>query len=288
MTTAEAVILGIVEGLTEFLPVSSTGHMMVTQALLKLHASNFNKIFLINIQFGAILAVVILYWRRFFQSMDFYYKLFVAFLPSAIIGLLLKKHIDALLSSITTVAITWLIGGIVLVLADRIFKKQIEDAADFEDTKMVKSINEFGVEVTREVLVPINVSWMQAFIIGCCQVLAMIPGVSRSAATIIGGMTQKFNIKVAAEFSFFLGVPTVFAAAVFETVKGFNDVKGIDDIQLLVLGNVISFIIGMIAIKFFIELISRFGLKFFGYYRIILGSIILILLASGHKLEIVG
>ena len=129
---------------------------------------------------------------------------------------------------------------------------------------------------------------MQAFIIGCCQVLAMIPGVSRSAATIIGGMTQKFNIKVAAEFSFFLGVPTVFAAAVFETVKGFNDVKGIDDIQLLVLGNVISFIIGMIAIKFFIELISRFGLKFFGYYRIILGSIILILLASGHKLEIVG
>jgi len=286
MTTTEAVILGIVEGLTEFLPVSSTGHMMLTQALLKLHSSNFNKIFLINIQFGAILSVVFLYWRRFFQSLDFYYKLLVAFIPSAVLGLLLKKHIDILLSSITTVAISWLVGGIILVLVDRLFKKQIEDAAKFEDTVLVKSINEFGVEVTREELVPIEVSWRQAFIIGCYQVVAMIPGVSRSAATIIGGMTQKFNIKVAAEFSFFLGVPTVFAAAALETFKGFNDIKGADDIELLLLGNVISFVIGMIAIKFFIDLISRFGLKFFGYYRIILGAIILILLATGHKLEI--
>src|ERR1700722_10176328 len=168
MTTAEAVILGIVEGLTEFLPVSSTGHMMLTQALLHLHSTSFNKIFLINIQFGAILSVVFLYWRRFFQSLDFYYKLFVAFLPSAILGLLLKKHIDVLLSSITTVAVTWLLGGIVLVLADRIFKKQIEEAADYEDTVLVKTVNEFGVEIVREELVPINVSWRQAFIIGCC------------------------------------------------------------------------------------------------------------------------
>ena len=288
MTTTEAVILGIVEGLTEFLPVSSTGHMMLTQALLKLHSTNFNKIFLINIQFGAILSVVFLYWRRFFKSMDFYYKLAVAFIPSAVLGLLLKKHIDVLLSSITTVAISWLVGGIILVLVDRIFKKQIEDAASFEDTVLVKSNNEFGVEVTKEELVPIDVSWKQAFIIGCYQVIAMIPGVSRSAATIIGGMTQKFNIKVAAEFSFFLGVPTVFAAAALETIKGFNDIKGIDDIELLVLGNIISFVIGMVAIKFFIDLISRFGLKFFGYYRIILGAIILIMLATGHKLEIAG
>ena len=274
--------------MTEFLPVSSTGHMMLTQALLKLHSTNFNKIFLINIQFGAILSVVFLYWRRFFKSMDFYYKLAVAFIPSAVLGLLLKKHIDVLLSSITTVAISWLVGGIILVLVDRIFKKQIEDAASFEDTVLVKSNNEFGVEVTKEELVPIDVSWKQAFIIGCYQVIAMIPGVSRSAATIIGGMTQKFNIKVAAEFSFFLGVPTVFAAAALETIKGFNDIKGIDDIELLVLGNIISFVIGMVAIKFFIDLISRFGLKFFGYYRIILGAIILIMLATGHKLEIAG
>ena len=277
MTTTEAVILGIVEGLTEFLPVSSTGHMMLTQALLHLHNTIFNRIFLINIQFGAILAVVFLYWRRFFQSMDFYYKIFVAFLPSAVLGLLLKKHIDVLLSSITTVAISWLIGGIILVLADWLFRKQID----------VKSTNEFGVEVTREELVDINVSWKQAFIIGCFQVIAMIPGVSRSAATIIGGMTQKFNIKVAAEFSFFLGVPTVFAAAAYETFKGYNDIRGID-LQALIIGNIVSFVVGMLAIKFFIELISRFGLKFFGYYRIILGTIVLILLATGHKLEIAG
>jgi undecaprenyl-diphosphatase len=287
MTTTEAVILGIVEGLTEFLPVSSTGHMMLTQALLHLHNTIFNRIFLINIQFGAILAVVFLYWRRFFQSMDFYYKIFVAFLPSAVLGLLLKKHIDVLLSSITTVAISWLIGGIILVLADRLFRKQIDEAADYEDTMLVKSTNEFGVEVTREELVDINVSWKQAFIIGCFQVIAMIPGVSRSAATIIGGMTQKFNIKVAAEFSFFLGVPTVFAAAAYETFKGYNDIRGID-LQALIIGNIVSFVVGMLAIKFFIELISRFGLKFFGYYRIILGTIVLILLATGHKLEIAG
>lgn len=287
MTTVEAVVLAIVEGLTEFLPVSSTGHMMLAQALLHMSSTSFNKVFIINIQFGAILSVVFLYWRRFFQSMDFYYKLFVAFLPSAVLGLLLKKHIDVLLSSITTVAISWLVGGIILVLADRIFKKQIEEAADFEDTVLVKAINEFGVEITKEELVPINVSWRQAFIIGCYQVISMIPGVSRSAATIIGGMTQKFNIKVAAEFSFFLGVPTVFAAAAFETFKGYNDIKGID-VQSLLIGNIISFIVGMIAIKFFIDLISRFGLKFFGYYRIILGAIVLILLATGHKLEIAG
>ena len=285
MTTEQTVILGIVEGLTEFLPVSSTGHLMLTQALMHIRNSEATRVFIINIQFGAILSVFFIYWRRFFQSFDFYLKLLVAFLPSAIIGLLLKKHIDALLSSITTVAVSWLIGGIILVIADRMFKKQIEEALHDEDMIRVKEVNEFGVDVTRDRLVIVPVSWLQAFKIGCFQVISMIPGVSRAAATIIGGLTQGFNIKRAAEFSFFLGMPTVFAAAVLETFKGIDAIKGTEVINLLI-GNAVSFVIGMIAIKFFIELISRFGLKFFGYYRIILGAVILILLASGHKLEI--
>ena len=285
MTTTETVILGVVEGLTEFLPVSSTGHLMVTQALLHIRNSEATRVFIINIQFGAILSVFFVYWRRFFQSFDFYLKLLVAFLPSAIIGLLLKKHIDALLSSITTVAVSWLIGGIVLVIADKIFKPQIEAALADEDTVRVKEVNEFGVDVTLDRLVIVPVSWAQAFKIGCFQVISMIPGVSRAAATIIGGLTQGFNIKRAAEFSFFLGMPSVFAAAVLETFKGIDAIKG-TEVSNLLIGNAVSFVIGMIAIKFFIELISRFGLKFFGYYRIILGATILILLASGHKLEI--
>ena len=287
MTTAEAVILGIVEGLTEFLPVSSTGHMILAEAMLKMERSSLTNVFIVNIQFGAILAVLILYWKRFLQSLDLYYKLAFAFIPAAVLGLLLNKVIDRLLSSVTTVAISLVLGGIVLVLIDRIFKKQIDDAAHDEDTVLVKRINEFGVEVTDEKLVPFNISWRQAFIIGCYQTIAMIPGVSRSAVTIIGGLTQKFNIKRAAEFSFFLAVPTVTAAAIFKLYKEFYIIKA-TDVSLLLIGNVVSFVVGMIAIKFFIELISRFGLKFFGYYRIVVGLAILILMAMGHKLEIAG
>jgi len=286
MTNIEAVILGIVEGLTEFLPVSSTGHMMLAQALMHIHGISA-RIFIINIQFGAILSVLFLYWRRFVQSVDFYLKIAVAFIPSAILGLLLKKHIDHLLSSITTVAVSWLIGGIILVIVDKIYHQQITDAANDEDYVRIKAINEFGVENTVERLKPLTITWLQSFIIGCFQTVAMIPGVSRSAATIVGGLTQKFNIKRAAEFSFFLGVPTVFAAACLETFKDFDEIRGID-VESLVIGNIISFIVGMIAIRFFIDLLTHFGLKFFGYYRIILGAVILILLATGHKIEIGG
>ena len=287
MTTIETVILGIVEGLTEFLPVSSTGHMILAEALLKMEKSSVTNVFIVNIQFGAILSVIFLYWRRFFQTMDFYYKLAVAFIPAAVLGLLLNKVIDRLLSSVTTVAISLVVGGVVLVLIDKIFKKQIADAVLEEDTVLVKGVNEFGVEVVQEKLTPFDVSWSQAFIIGCFQTVAMIPGVSRSAVTIIGGLTQKFNIKKAAEFSFFLAVPTVTAAAAFKLLKDFYIIKG-TDISMLLLGNVVSFVVGMIAIKFFIDLITRFGLKFFGYYRIIIGLAILIMLAMGHKLEIAG
>ena len=302
MTTSQAVILGIVEGLTEFLPISSTGHMMLAQALLKMPNNEFTKVFIVNIQFGAILSVLILYWKRFFyidglskdgainvlrEKFDFYLRLFVAFLPAAVLGLLFKKHIDKMLSSITTVAISWLVGGIVLVLIDKIFKSQIDEAAQQEDTVRVKTINEFGVEIYVEKPVAFVVSWSQAFIIGCFQTISMIPGVSRSAATIVGALTQKFNIKKAAEFSFFLAVPTVFGAAVFETYKGFYFITG-SDIGYLVIGNIVSFVVGVLAIKFFIDLITHFGLKFFGYYRIILGGVIIILLLTGHKLEIAG
>jgi undecaprenyl-diphosphatase len=287
MTTVEAVILAVVEGLTEFLPVSSTGHMILTEAVLKMQKTTLTNVYIVNIQFGAILAVVVLYWKRFFQTMDFYYKLFVAFLPAAILGLLLNKAIDRLLSSVTTVAVSLMVGGVVLVFIDKIFHKQIEEGADYEDFETVTKRNEFGVDEKKEVLKDLNVSWVQAFIIGCFQTIAMVPGVSRSAVTIIGGLTQKFNIKVAAEFSFFLAVPTVAAAAAFKLLKEFHDIKGAD-LGFFFLGNVISFVVGLLAIRFFIGLITKFGLKFFGYYRIIIGALILALLATGHKLEIMG
>ncbi len=285
MTTAEAVILAIVEGLTEYLPVSSTGHMILTEAFLKMQRTEFTNLYIVNIQFGAILSVLVLYWRRFLQSFDFYLKLFVAFIPAAVLGLLLNDFIDSLLSSVVTVAVSLLVGGFVLIFIDKIFHKQIEEAADDEDMVKVKSINEFGVEVVNYRLTKLRIGWLQAFIIGCFQCLAMIPGVSRSAAAIVGGLTQKLNIKRAAEFSFFLAVPTISAAAFYKLLKSFSAIHSYE-MNYLLIGNVVSFIVGMIAIKFFITLITRYGLKFFGYYRIALGLILLILIATGHKLEI--
>jgi len=285
MTTAEAVILAIVEGLTEFLPVSSTGHLILTEAFLHVQSTIFSKVFIINIQFGAILSVIVLYWRRFFQSFDFYFKLLVAFIPAAVLGLLLNDYIDSLLSSVLTVAISLVVGGFALILTDVIFKKQIADSANDPDEVEVREFNEFGMEEKKMVLKKLEISYLQAFIIGCWQCLAMVPGVSRSASAIIGGLTQKLNMKRAAEFSFFLAVPTISAAAAYKLLKSFSYIKG-SDISMLLLGNVVSFIVGVIAIKFFIGLITRYGLKFFGYYRIILGVIILVLWALGYHLEI--
>lgn len=285
MTTAEAVILAVVEGLTEFLPVSSTGHMILAEAAMKMHKSTFANVYIVNIQFGAILAVIFLYWRRFFQSLDFYLKLFVAFIPAAVLGFLLHNYIDDLLSSVFTVAVSLIVGGVVLILVDKIFHKQIEEGEHDEDTEDVTVTDEFGVERRRQELKEMNVSYMQAFIIGCYQCIAMIPGVSRSAAAIIGGMSQKLNIKRAAEFSFFLAVPTISAAALYKLKKDFNIITG-DNLDELILGNVVSFVVGMISIKFFIGLITRYGLRFFGYYRILMGIIILLMMAMGHRLEI--
>ena len=257
MDLINAIILAIIEGITEFLPISSTGHMIIVSSLLGINKSEFTKIFEISIQFGAILSVVVLYWKRFFQSGDFYFKLFIGFLPAAILGFLFNKKIDELLERPDVVALTLLLGGIVLLFADKWFNKP---------------------EESKEVDYPL------ALKIGFFQAIAMIPGVSRSAATIIGGMSQKLTRQKAAEFSFFLAVPTMFAATAYKLLKGYKSIHS-EDISILVIGNIIAFIVALLAIKFFISILTKYGFKFFGYYRIALGLLILVLLACGVKLE---
>ena len=260
MSWLEAFILAVVEGLTEFLPVSSTGHMIITQGLMGMKSTEFSRVFLIAIQFGTILSVVVLYWKRFFQSMSFYYKLFVAFLPAAFFGLLLNDYIDELLESVYVVAIMLILGGIVLVFVDRWFKgnEKIEER---------------------------EIKYSEALKIGLFQVIAMVPGVSRSAATIIGGMTQKFSKQQAAEFSFFLAVPTMFAATAYKMLKGYQAINS-DNIGILIFGNLIGFIVALFAIKSFIAYLTKHGFAIFGYYRIVVGVLILVLYFFGVNLSI--
>lgn len=259
MSIFEAVVIAIVEGLTEFLPVSSTGHMIIAQELLGMEINDFVKAFTVNIQFGAILSVVVLYWRRFFQSADFYFKLFVAFLPAAIIGFLASDLIDQMLENVVVVAVMLVLGGIVLVFVDQWFKNPAADQ---------------------------NISYDKALKIGFFQVISMIPGVSRSAATIIGGMTQKLDRKNAAEFSFFLAVPTMFAASGYKLLQNYKHISS-EHIDILLIGNLVAFIVAMIAIKTFISLLTRYGFRWFGYYRIVVGLAILIMLAMGYELSMV-
>jgi|JI10StandDraft_1071094.scaffolds.fasta_scaffold127218_3 undecaprenyl-diphosphatase len=272
MTNPVAVVFAIVEGLTEFLPVSSTGHMIIAQGILQIQESSFTKMFLVNIQFGAILAVLVLYYKRFLKSIDFYKKLLVAFIPAAVLGLLLNKVIDNLLESVVTVAFSLIIGGVVILWADRKYKSQIDPLPEpvVPEVKEGEEYQELEDEEPE-----LQISYLQALIIGCFQTIAMIPGVSRSAATIIGGLTQKLRMKEAAEFSFFLAVPTIAAAAAYKTMKGFEYIKG-TDMQNLIIGNVVAFIVAVIAIKYFITFITQHGMKIFGYYRILLGVAILI------------
>ena len=221
-------------------------------------SNEFVQAFIVNIQFGAILSVVVLYWKRFFQTISFYYKLFFAFLPAAFFGLLFGDFIDSLLESVYVVAVMLILGGIVLLFVDKWFNKVSENQ-----------------EITTK----------KAVIIGFFQVIAMIPGVSRSAATIIGGMSQNLSRKTAAEFSFFLAVPTMFAAAGYKLAKNYN-VFTADNLSLLLFGNVVSFIVALIAIKSFITFLTKHGFKIFGYYRIAIGLIILILYLLGVDLSI--
>lgn len=260
MTIWEAIIIAIVEGITEFLPISSTGHMIITESVLKMQSADFTKLFIVNIQFGAILSVVVLYWKRFFQSLDFYFKLFVAFIPAAIIGFLLGDKIDALLDNVIVVAIALVLGGVILIFVDKWFKHA-------NSTE------------------PQPISYGKAVVIGFFQCIAMIPGVSRSAATIIGGLTQKLNRKNAAEFSFFLAVPTMLAASAYKLFKN-HDAINSNNIQILIIGNIVAFIVAMLAIKGFISFLTKYGFKAFGYYRIILGGVILMLYFLGHNLSV--
>ena len=259
MNWLEVIIIAIVEGITEFLPISSTGHMIITEKILGMESSDYVKTFIVSIQFGAILSVVVLYWRRFFKSLSFYYKLFVAFIPAAIIGFLAGDYIDLLLDNVIVVAVSLVIGGIILIFVDKWFKEFSKDQ---------------------------EISYLKALKIGCFQVIAMIPGVSRSAATIIGGMAQKLTRKNAAEFSFFLAVPTMFAASGYKLFKSYDSIT-IENIGLLIAGNIIAFIVAMIAIKSFVAYLAKHGFKVFGYYRIAIGLIIIVLTLFGVKLNVI-
>ena len=280
LTAWEAIIIAIVEGLTEFLPVSSTGHMVITQHLLGVESTEFVKAFTFIIQFGAILSVVVLYWKRFFRlnqtpvpegasplkrflhKYDFYWKLLVAFIPAAVLGLLFSDAIDAMLESVVVVAVMLILGGIFMLFCDRIFNKGSEET-----------------ELTEK----------RAFWIGMYQCISMIPGVSRSMATIVGGMSQRLTRKAAAEFSFFLAVPTMFAAMLFKMLKLFLD-GGTEiltaNMPALLIGNAVAFVVALLAIKFFISFVTKYGFKAFGWYRIVVGGVILILLGMGYNLEL--
>ena len=264
MNIIHAIVLAIIEGITEFLPVSSTGHMIIASSVMGIQSNDFVKLFTVAIQLGAILSVVVLYFKRFFQTIGFYYKLFVAFIPAAVFGLLFSKKIDALLESALTVGITLFIGGIILLFVDKWFNNP--------DVKEEKEI-----------------SYLTALKIGFFQCLSMIPGTSRSAATIVGGMAQKLSRKAAAEFSFFLAVPTMFAATakkLYDFYKEGHTITG-EEIKLLAIGNVIAFVVALLAIKTFITFLERRGFQLFGWYRILVGGIIIALYLSGHNLQVI-
>jgi undecaprenyl-diphosphatase len=263
MNLFEAIILALIEGLTEFLPVSSTGHMILGSAIMGIEANDFTKLFTIVIQLGAILAVFVLYFKRFFQSVRFYLKLIVAFIPAAIAGILFSDKIDQLLESPLAVGISLFLGGVILLFVDKWFQQ-----GDIQSEE--------------------EMSYWDALKVGFFQCIAMIPGVSRSGATIVGGMSQRMSRKWAAEFSFFLALPTMLGATLKKTMDYFetHDAFSKEEINLLIIGNIVAFIVALIAIKGFIGILNRYGFKWFGWYRIIAGIIIISLLAAGVELKI--
>ena len=287
MTLLETLILAIVEGLTEFLPISSTGHMIIAQNLLGIESTPFVKAFTIIIQFGAILSVLCLYFQRFFKlnntpvdpnlsllkrllhKFDFYVKLLVAFIPAVVIGLLGKKSgiIDRFLEHVEVVAIMLVVGGIFMLFCDKLFEKKSS-----EETPLTNK---------------------RAFLIGCFQCLAMIPGVSRSMATIVGGMSQRLTRRAAAEFSFFLAIPTMAGATVLDVYEVlFKDPNSVswatgDNIKMLLIGCVVAFVVALFAMKWFVNFLAKYGFKAFGYYRIIVGLFILVWLMLGYNLSMV-
>ena len=288
MSILEAIIVAIVEGLTEFLPVSSTGHMIIAQSLLRIQSSEFVKAFTVIIQFGAILSVIVLYWKRFFKlnpvklldkhadeapaetqkkggiltrflhKFDFYWKLFIAVIPAGLLGLLLSDQIDNLLENVAVVAVMLIVGGVLMLFVDKWFVNPSEDQ---------------------------TITWRRALKIGFFQCIAMIPGVSRSFATIVGGMSSKLNRRNAAEFSFFLAVPTMAAAAGYKLYQLIKDPVSLtmlqDSLVVLLVGNLVAFVVAIIAIRFFIDFLTKYGFRAFGWYRIMLGGGLIVLLLSG-------
>lgn len=271
MSILQAIIIAIVEGLTEFLPISSTGHMIITSTLLGIGEDDFTKLFEVAIQLGAILAVVVLYWRKFFDfgRWQFYAKLVIGVIPALVLGFLFNDQIDALLESPLTVALSMLLGGFVLLVIDNYFKNPQIESDD-------------------------QISFPKAFLIGCWQVLAMVPGVSRSAASIIGGMQQKLTRNLAAEFSFYLAVPTMFAATAYSLVlkkwhgtgvprKGYELIlESRENLYAFITGNVVAFVVALLAIRFFIHYLKVYGFRVFGIYRIVVGALLLVLLLTGY------
>lgn len=263
MTLIQCIIIALVEGITEFLPISSTGHMIIAERILMLPKEDaFTQLFTVAIQLGAILSVVVLYWKRFFDfaKWQFYLKLLVAVIPALGIGFLLSDRIDELLDSPTTVAVSLLAGGFILLFIDKVYDRPVIDKER-------------------------NISYGKAFVIGLWQCIAMIPGVSRSAATIIGGMQQKLTRRLAAEFSFFLAVPTMAAATGYKLLKTFKlhpeVLKDKHNLFILGIGNLVAFVVALIAIRFFISYLQRYGFRLFGWYRIIVGAVLLVLIFTG-------
>lgn len=271
MDLIKAIIVAIVEGLTEYLPISSTGHMIIASALLGIKDDEFTKLYEVSIQLGAIFAVVVLYWKKFFDfsKWKFYIKLVIAVIPAIILGLLFSDQIDAMLESPLTVAISLLIGGIIFLFIDRFFQRHdiVEEEA---------------------------ISYKKALTIGVWQCLAMVPGISRSASSIIGGMQQRLTRKLAAEFSFYLAVPTMAAATGYSVfLKNWKDASGNEakgyelilastqNTVAFITGNIIAFVVAILAIKFFIGFLQKHGFMLFGWYRIIVGTALIILILSG-------
>lgn len=253
----QALILAIIEGITEFLPISSTGHMVIAESLMGLlgedgQEKEFVKLFTVAIQFGAILSVIVLYWKRFFQSIDFYFKLALGAFPILILGFLLKDAIDQFLESPISIGVMLVLGGIFFLFLDRIFPEN--DIIYDDDGKPHDQ----------------DITYPRAAIIGGFQCLGLMPGVSRSASTIVGGLFQGLTKKTAAEFSFFLAVPTMAAATLYKLYDGRDSLTS-DTLPILLFGNVVAFIVALLAIKFFVSYVAKHGFKMFGYYRIILG-----------------
>jgi undecaprenyl-diphosphatase len=270
MSIIQAIILAIIEGLTEFLPVSSTGHMIIGSSAMGIASDPFTKLFTVAIQFGAILSVIVLYWKRFIpeksiaETFQFYLKLLVAFAPAAVVGLLFNDYIDALLERVDVVGYMLIIGGIIFLFLDSWFNRN-ESAGQQE------------------------ITYSQGLRIGLFQVVSLIPGVSRSAATIIGGLAQGLNKRTAAEFSFFLAVPTMFAATGYKLLKFYLSAGTVSshEMMLLGIGNVVAFVVAWLAIRSFINFLTRHGFRIFGIYRIVVGVIILVLYYLGVGLTVV-